>query len=85
MQRIIERINIATGSPTAPYTRMADGKHRANVGNYHLDNAYGGYALVRTTSEQGSIMRITDGYMPKRELYNMLFVFIRGIEIGSGK
>jgi hypothetical protein len=51
MQRITEkmlelslmRLNAITNSPTEPYTLNDDGKWTANIGNFHLSGAYGGY------------------------------------------
>lgn len=76
----VERINKAMNSPAASYTRDKAGKLKANIGNYHLDGAYGGWKLARMTSEGGGITCITSGFVPKRELYNQLQAFLSGIE-----
>ena len=75
----VDRINQATNSPMAAYTKK-DGKFTANIGNYHLDYAYGGAKLVRMCNEGGGISTIsTGGYGTKRELYEWMRAFLAGI------
>lgn len=50
LQCMVDRINTVTGSPMQSWT---DGK--ANVGNYHLDWAYGGVALDRMYNTSGGV------------------------------
>ncbi len=81
----VKRINKATNSPNGPYTRNGKkGKREAgftaNVGNYHLDYAYGGVTLVRMVTESGGITEISrNGFGTKRELYNWMGAFLTGI------
>lgn len=78
----VERINKMTGSPKTAYTKKVDGKLVANVGHYHLDQAYGGIKLVRMDNEGGGIEVITrHGYVTKKELYYQLDAIITGLEI----
>ena len=44
---VVRRINLITKSPLEPCTKLKSGKFKANIGNYHLDSAYGGHQLVR--------------------------------------
>lgn len=72
----VQRLNELTGNPIAPYTGE-NGKYKANIGNYHLDYAYGGVKLVRMQSEDGSITTISaGGYVTKRDLYNQIHTLI---------
>ena len=89
MQRITEKqleslvtlINEITGSPLEPYSRAADGKLNANIGNYHLSHAYGGVNVHRMVNHGGGInCPINHGYVTKRELYNAMHAYIRGLE-----
>ena len=73
----IERINIHTNSPLKPYAKI-EGKLVANIGNFHLYGAYGGYGLHRMCNESGGITTII-GISTKRELYNQLQAMINGI------
>ena len=77
IEAVVERINRATNSPLTPYTRH-EGKLIANIGNYHLDSAYGGYSLHRMNNEAGGIDAIISGYHSKRDIYNRMQAFISG-------
>jgi hypothetical protein len=77
LERLTLIINEATGSPVVPY---ADGK--AQIGNYHISQAYGGVCLHRMHSEGGAITTPLCSYHePKRDLYNRMVAFIAGIEL----
>jgi hypothetical protein len=80
----IDYLNKITGQPATPYTKIGD-KFTANIGNYHLDCAYGGYQLAQIVTEGGGIRTITSGFCPKRELYYQIRAYIEGIEEGSGQ
>ena len=52
---------------------------------YHLSGAYSGYALHRACSVNGEgeshgVSDVLGGHMPKRELYERMQAFLRGIE-----
>lgn len=69
LEAIVNRINTITSSPATSYTKLADGKFKANIGNYHLDGAYGGYALYRMDNIGGGVQDVLRvGHVPKREL-----------------
>jgi len=71
----VRTLNRLTKSPETQYTRNKQGKLSANIGNYHLDWAYGGVRLNRMVSVGGGIKVISPfGFGTKRELY----VFING-------
>lgn len=77
----VARINKITGSPETAYTKI-DGKLKANIGHYHLDQAYGGIKLVRMDNESGGISVITRrGYGTKKELYYQLDAIITGLQM----
>ncbi|KKN26099.1 hypothetical protein LCGC14_0878160 [marine sediment metagenome] len=78
LERMVDSINKATESPETPYTRT-NGKLTGNIGNYHLDYAYGGVKLVRMVSDGGGITVIsTGGFGTKRALYHWLGAFLAG-------
>lgn len=80
LEAIVARINRITGSPMEPYTRSSHGSV-ANIGNYHLSGAYGGYALHRMSNEAGGIIdALRSGHVSKRELRDLMFAYIAGIE-----
>ena len=80
LEHMVSRINKATGSPEASYTKHGD-KYTANIGNYHLDGAYGGWQLQRMCTDGGGVDQpIGGGYVPKRELYDKMRAYLAGIE-----
>ena len=80
LQNKIDYINEATGSPMEPYTRT-DGRVKANIGNYHISQAYGGFALMRISSEGGGItMPTNSAHITKRELSHQLDGFIAALD-----
>ena len=80
LEGVVKRINLAAGMPLTPYTKSG-GKYIANIGNYHLDWAYGGVKLSRMSSAGGGTSDpLYSGYTTKRELYNMLHAFVNGME-----
>jgi hypothetical protein len=83
MQRITDkdldalaaRINRITKSPLEPYI---NGK--AQVGNYHISHANGGVCLHRITNEGGGVSDpLLIGHVPKRELANLMYAYICGL------
>jgi len=85
LQAVVARINRMTGSPLTYSDSKPGEKFKANVGHYHLDQAYGGTKLVRTMNEGGGITEITHGFNSKRETYELMHAFIRGLEEGDSK
>lgn len=84
LEAVVKRINLITDSPLETYTRkkLDDGRFtsKANIGNYHLSYAYGGVCLHRIDNESGGVsVPINSGYVSKRELYNLMQVFISGL------
>ncbi len=81
LEAVVDRINRITNSPMTSYTKTKEGKYTVNIGNYHLNGAYGGFALYRMQSEGGGIQDILSvGHQSKRELYNLMHAYIRGLE-----
>lgn len=82
LQAIVDRINDLTGSPMTSYTVNKQGKYTANIGNYHLSDAYGEWQLQR---KGGGVEAITSGFVSKRELANLMWQYIAGIEVNREK
>lgn len=80
LQAVVDRINRITGSPLEQYTKTKEGKFIANIGNYHLNSAYGGHGLSRMMNEVGGVTTIIPGFSPKRELYDKMQAFIMGLD-----
>jgi hypothetical protein len=81
LETLCRWINERTGSPLEPYTREEGGKFRANIGNYHLSQAYGGVCLHRMHNESGGVTTpLVHGHIPKRELEIAMRAFLSGLE-----
>lgn len=72
-------INSMRGAPVEP-SRMVDGKWTANVGNYHISGAYGGYCLHRMATEGGGAVDVFNcGHIPARELVGLMSAYTAGL------
>ena len=81
LQAVIDRLNRETGSPADPYIRDADGKLRAQIGNYHLSRAYGGFELCRMVNEGGGVSSpLSTGHIPARDLLNRMHAYLLGLD-----
>ena len=81
LQAVIDRINRETDSPAEPYIRDADGKLRAQIGNYHLSRAYGGFELCRMVTEGGGVSSpLRTGHIPARDLMNRMHAYLAGLD-----
>jgi hypothetical protein len=75
----IDTINSILGMPETPYNRTNEG-FAANIGNFHLSQAYGGYCVHRMCNENGGVSTpIWHGHIPAREAYERLSAFIAGL------
>lgn len=84
LENLVTRLNELTGNPLGSHTQGVDGRYTVNIGNYHLDHAYGGVKLVQTVSESGGVRTISSkGYGTKRQCYDFINAFIAGIKQGS--
>jgi len=81
LEAAVERLNRLTGHQLAPYTKLDNGKHVPNAGNYHLDYAYSGVKLVQMCDEGTGIKNVLSmGYETKKNCYNAIHSYIKGIE-----
>ena len=81
LEGMVNRLNRITGSPPAPYVKGEDGRYHAQIGCYFLSQAYGGVQLVRMYSDGGGVSTpLMGGHISKREAYDQIYAFIRGIE-----
>ena len=75
------RLNRLTGSPLEAYTKSQEGTFKANVGCFHISQAYGGYCLHRMHNECGGASSpLNTGHIPARDLSNLIGAYIAGIE-----
>jgi hypothetical protein len=86
LDAIANRLNKLTNSPLEPYTRTAEGKLQANIGNFHIGSSYGGYSLHRMANTSGGVYDIFGcGTMKARELADRMYAYERGIELAASK
>lgn len=88
MKRLENRvtyINKLFGRPLTSYTRKAGGKFKANIGNFHIDEAYGGVNLVEMANVGGGINNIGGARYTKRELDYFLEGMIQGALAKKGR
>jgi hypothetical protein len=81
LQAVIDRINRETDSPMQPYAPDADGRQRAQIGNFHLSRAYGGFALHRMVTDGGGVSSpLSTGHISARELLDRMHAYLAGID-----
>ena len=81
LEKLCDWINEATGSPMTPYTREENGKFTANIGNFHLSQAYGGVCVHRMHNEGGGVTTpIFHGHISKKEAEQRMRAFLSGLE-----
>jgi hypothetical protein len=77
LEALCTYINELKGTPIKPYDRI-EGQFKANIGNYHLYQAYGSVGLHRMCNEGGGITEILS-LSTKKELYDKMHAYIKGI------
>jgi len=83
LENLVTRINEVLGLPTEPYTET-DGQYRPNAGVYVLDWAYGGVKLSRMSTKEGCTGQSDiSGLGTKREAWDFMHAFLKGIEAGK--
>jgi len=82
IERRLQYLNELTKSPLTTYTKDKDGKFTANIGNFHIYQAYGSIAIHRVSNEGGGVETII-ALGTKKECYNQLNALIKGICISK--
>jgi len=81
LEILVDVINVETKNPTTSYTKHKDG---ANIGNFHLDYAYGGVKLAQITNTGGTIREIShDGFGTKRQLHSFMQAYLDGMAVAK--
>ena len=81
LQSLCDYLNTLTGNSLNPWDNG-----RAVIGNYHLSQAYGGVCLHQHVNESGGITTpLIHGHVSKRELFDAMHAYIRGIEVNAVK
>jgi hypothetical protein len=83
LQARIETINSILNRPLTPYTQV-EGKLVANIGNFSLSQAYGGYCVHLMCNDGGGVSTpIWAGHIPARDAYERISAFIAGIQFSK--
>jgi hypothetical protein len=81
LEGLVDRLNQITGNPLDTWVKTATG-YTAQIGNYHVSQAYGGVSLSQIDTEGGGVRDVLyTGYCSKRELYTAMSAYLRGIEL----
>ena len=80
LDRLVLTLNEITNNPINPWSKDKTDKLTANIGNYHIDCAYGGVALHKMCNEHGAINDIFGGHIPKKELWYQMRAYLLGIQ-----
>ena len=78
---LIAELNKQLDRPEKPYIKE-NGKLTAQIGNFHLYQAYGAYGLHEMANEGGGIRQTVD-LGTKKELYTALHKLIQGVELAT--
>lgn len=66
-----------------PDTYRKDGV--IQVCHYRISQAYGGFSLHRVTNTSGGVTDVCRlGHVPARELSNLMFAYVAGMQAGKG-
>lgn len=91
LNNLVTRLNTLCGYPLTPYSKTNDelspiSGYKPNPLNYHLSFEYGGVALYQMSATPdctGEDRIFSCGHIPKRDLYNRIDAYIKGIEVGK--
>ena len=81
LELLITELNKQLDRPLKPYIKE-NGKLTAQIGNFHLYQAYGAYGLHEIVNEAGGIRQTID-LGTKKELYAALHKLIQGVELAT--
>ena len=81
LELLIAELNKQLDRPLKPYIKE-NGKLTAQIGNFHLYQAYGAYGLHEIVNEGGGIRQTVD-LGTKKELYTALHKLIQGVELAT--
>jgi hypothetical protein len=78
----IETINSILGLPATPYSfSVVTGERVANIGTFHLSQAYGGYCVAVLVNDNGGCSSpIWNSHIPARDAYERISAFIAGLK-----
>jgi hypothetical protein len=81
LEALTAELNKLLNRPLKPYIKEND-KLTAQIGNFHLYQAYGAFGLHEMANESGGV-RETISLGTKKELYTALHKLIQGVELAT--
>lgn len=81
LKLLTAELNKQLDRPEKPYIKE-NNKLTAQIGNFHLYQAYGAYGLHEMATEGGGIRQTVD-LGTKKELYTALHKLIQGVELAT--
>jgi len=81
LEALTAELNKLLNRPLKPYIKE-NGKLTAQIGNFHLYQAYGAFGLHEMANESGGV-RETISLGTKKELYTALHKLIQGVELAT--
>lgn len=79
IKAVIDWLNQELNRPLKPYENI-DGKLTAQIGNFHLYQAYGAFGLNEMRNENGGIRTVIH-LGTKKELFNSIHRLLDGIRL----
>lgn len=80
LEDLVLRLNKIANTSTTPYAKNPKtDQFEAQIGNFHLDSAYGRTALHEMLSDTGGVYDVFHGHYTKREMHLLLWGFIQGL------
>lgn len=81
LEMLTAELNKLLNRPLKPYAKD-NGKLTAQIGNFHLYQAYGAFGLHEMATKGGGVKE-TIGLGTKKELYTALHKLIQGVELAT--
>ena len=81
LELLATELNKQLDRPLKPYIKE-NGKLTAQIGNFHIYQAYGAYGLHEMATDGGGISQ-TVNLSTKKERYNALHKLIQGVELAT--
>jgi len=81
LEALTAELNKQLDRPLKPYIKEK-GKLTAQIGNFHLYQAYGAYGLHEMANKSGAVHE-TISLGTKKELYTALHKLIQGVELAT--
>ena len=83
LENLVKHLNKLTNSPEKYGQRIESGEFIINIGHYHIQTHINGLSLLCTISTSGNVTDVFGLVCTKRELFNLIHAYIKGIELNK--